>query len=154
MPDYVESRGRPSKYKTEYAELAYKFCLLGATDQRLADFFEVSLDTVQEWKRVHPEFVSALINGREVADAEIAASLYHRAKGYVHTEDDIRTVSVGGGQSEIVITPTLKHYPPDTAAASLWLRNRQSAKWRDKIENEVYGKDGGPIDMNVKVSFV
>ena len=26
------------------------------------------------------------------------------------------------------------HYPPDTQAASLWLRNRQPAKWRDRQE--------------------
>ena len=25
-----------------------------------------------------------------------------------------------------------EHYPPDTQAASLWLRNRQPAKWRDR----------------------
>ena len=41
----------------------------------------------------------------------------------------------GNGQgSEIVITPTVKHYPPDTQAASLWLRNRQPQLWRDKTE--------------------
>ena len=29
---------------------------------------------------------------------------------------------------------TPEHYPPDTPAASLWLRNRQPAKWRDRQE--------------------
>jgi hypothetical protein len=32
-------RGRPTKYKEEYNEQAYKLCLLGATDKELADFF-------------------------------------------------------------------------------------------------------------------
>ncbi|HPQ09886.1 MAG TPA: terminase small subunit [Bacillota bacterium] len=26
--------------------------------------------------------------------------------------------------------------------------------WKDKNENEVYGKDGGPIDQSIKVEFV
>jgi hypothetical protein len=33
----------------------------------------------------------------------------------------------------------VKCYPPDTAAASLWLRNRQPAKWRDKTDVEHSG---------------
>ena len=33
-----------------------------------------------------------------------------------------------------VYAPYTEHYPPDTQAASLWLRNRQPAKWRDRQE--------------------
>ena len=35
---------------------------------------------------------------------------------------------------QIVITPTIKHYPPDTTAGIFWLKNRQRDKWRDKPE--------------------
>ena len=146
--------GRPSKYKPEYAEQARKLCLLGYTDAELAAFFEVNTDTVNEWKVVHLEFSVSICKGKVIADADIAESLYHRAKGYSHVEDDIRTLAVGGGQSEIVITPTVKHYPPDTTAASLWLRNRQGGKWRDKTEQEITGKDGGAIQHSLAVSFV
>ena len=34
----------------------------------------------------------------------------------------------------LIIVPYIEHYPPDTTAASLWLRNRQPNKWRDKRE--------------------
>lgn len=37
--------GRPTRYKAEYAQQAYKLCLLGATDKELADFFHVSGQT-------------------------------------------------------------------------------------------------------------
>jgi hypothetical protein len=124
--------GRPTKYKPEYAELAYKFCLLGATDKRLAELLQVSERSVNEWKEVYPEFSQSIANGREIADAEIASSLYHRAKGYEHPEVDIKVI-----QNQIVKTRLIKHYPPDTTAASLWLRNRQGGKWRDKTEQEV-----------------
>ena len=49
-------RGRPTSYKPEYDELAYKFCLLGATDAKLAVLLSVNEDTIHEWKKVHPSF--------------------------------------------------------------------------------------------------
>lgn len=126
---------RPSAYKPEYVDLAYKFCLLGATDKRMAEFFGVSEVTFNAWKSVHPDFLKSLKDGKEIADAQVADALFNRAKGYSHAEDDIKSVALGGNAgSEIVITPTIKHYPPDTNAASLWLRNRQPKLWRDKTE--------------------
>lgn len=133
--------GRPTSYREEYADLAYKFCLLGASDEQLAEMFAVHVDTIYEWKKVVPEFSESVKRGKEIADAEVAHALFHRAKGYSHAEDDIRTVSLPGPNSgsEIVITPTIKHYPPDTGAATLWLKNRQPKLWRDKVETEVSG---------------
>lgn len=129
--------GRPTSYRPEFAEQAYKLALLGMTDRQMANFFEVNEDTVHEWKKRHREFSESLIKGRDIADADIAVSLYQRAKGYEHPEDDIRVVSLGGNAgSEIVITPTIKRYPPDTGAAALWLSNRQRARWKQKIEVE------------------
>lgn len=131
--------GRPSAYKPEYADLAYKFCLMGANNDKLAFLFEVAGSTIDKWIATIPDFSGKVKEGREIADAEIAHSLFHRAKGYSHPEDDIRSLSMGGGVSEIVITPTVKHYPPDTAAATLWLKNRQSGSWRDKVDLEHSG---------------
>lgn len=122
--------GRPTKFKPEYVELAYKFCLLGADDDKLALLFDVDVSTVNNWKNDYPEFLDSLKRGKDIADAEIAQSLYHRAKGYKHKE--IITASFQGQ-----ITDTMevdKHYPPDTGAAMAWLKNRQPEKWRDKIE--------------------
>jgi DNA-binding XRE family transcriptional regulator len=123
--------GRPTKYKAEYADQAYKLTLLGATDAQLADFFGVTEQTFNAWKKSHPEFLESITRGKDLADAEIAAALYHRAKGYSHPEDKIFN---NNGQEMVV--PTIKHYPPDTQAASLWLRNRQPGRWRDKQQVE------------------
>lgn len=141
--------GRPSSYRTEYAELAYKFALLGATDKRMAELFGVADSTFDKWKNEIPEFSGSLKAGKEIADANVAASLYQRALGYSHKEDDIRALN-----GEIVITPTVKHYPPDTAAATLWLKNRQSSIWRDKVETALTGPDGGPVQHRVALEFV
>ena len=126
--------GRPTKYKPEYAELAYKFCLLGATDADLARFFEVEEKTVNNWKEEYPEFLQSIKRGKEQADAEIAQKLYHRAKGYEHEEDKIFQY-----EGEPVIVPTTKHYPPDPTSMIFWLKNRQPQKWRDRQEVEHSG---------------
>lgn len=130
-------RGRPSAYQSEYAGQAEKLCLLGHTDAELASFFEVSETTINNWKSEHPDFFESIKKGKSVADAEVAAKLFHRATGYEHPEDDIRAVN-----GEIIITPTIKHYPPDTTAAIFWLKNRQKDKWRDKQEVEHTGEIG------------
>ena len=51
--------GRPSSFRPEFAEQAFKLCLLGATDADLADFFHVSEQTVNAWKKAHPDFLGA-----------------------------------------------------------------------------------------------
>ena len=141
--------GRPSLYKPEFAELARKFCCLGATDADLAKFLEVSEATINTWKLEHPEFLESIKAGKAQADAEVASKLFHRATGYEHPEDDIRAVN-----GEIVITPTVKHYPPDTTAAIFWLKNRRPDLWRDKVESEISGPGGGAIAVQSTVTFV
>lgn len=121
--------GRPSSYRPEYAGQALKLCRLGATDKELADFFDVSEQTLNAWKKQFPEFLESLKNGKAISDAEVADKLFSRATGYEHPEDDIRVV-----KGQIVITPTIKHYPPDTTAAIFWLKNRRPDLWRDKPE--------------------
>ena len=71
--------GQPTKYKKEFAEQAYKYCLLGADDKKLAFLFEVSEATINNWKKAHKEFFESIKKGKEIADAEIASSLFHRA---------------------------------------------------------------------------
>jgi hypothetical protein len=128
---------RPTKYKAEYAEQALKLCRLGATDVELADFFEVSPTTIDSWKRDHKEFLGSIKKGKDFSDAEVADRLFKRATGYSHPEVDIRVI-----EGEIVQTPLVKHYPPDTPAAIFWLKNRQRGKWRDKVEVDNTSSDG------------
>lgn len=121
--------GRPTKYKEEYNIQVEKLCKLGATDKEIADFFDVSEDTINEWKNVHAEFSVSIKKGKIEADANVAHSLYHRAIGYEHEDIDIRVVD-----KEIVETPLMKHYPPDPTAGIFWLKNRRPKEWREKQE--------------------
>ena len=77
--------GRPTSFKPEYIEQAYKLSLLGAKDTEMADFFGVSEVTLNAWKKEFPEFLKSLKDGKIKADLEISQSLYKRALGYTIT---------------------------------------------------------------------
>lgn len=126
--------GRPTSFKPEYAKQAEKLCRLGATDADLADFFSVTFQTINNWKVQFPEFFESLKQSKQEADVRVEQSLYQRAMGYSCNEDDIRVID-----NQIVITPTIKHYPPDTTAMIFWLKNRKPVEWRDKQEIEHSG---------------
>ena len=131
---------RPTEYKPHYTVLAYNYCLLGATDIQLAQFFCVSEKTLNSWKKHHPEFLQSIKRGKDEADAVIAESLFHRAKGYSHEDVEIKVVPQGGKMGSAIETvPVIKHYPPDTLACIFWLKNRQKDRWRDKTETEHTG---------------
>lgn len=141
--------GRPTKYTADTARQAEKLARLGATDRQIADFMQINPETFHAWKKVHPELVAALAAGKEEADNLVEKSLFSRAIGYSHAEEDIRTVSVGAGISEIRKTPTTKHYPPDVVACIFWLKNRRPDKWRT---NPVEGEDApDPVKVTLEV---
>jgi len=135
------ARGRPTLYRADYAEQARRLALLGQTDAEMAAFFGVSERTFHGWKKAHPEFLQSLKAGKADADAKVADALYKRALGYSHPD-----VHISNYQGEITVTDIVKHYPPDTGAAFIWLKNRQPEKWRDRIEHQadvtVSGPDG------------
>ena len=129
-PAEKKKRGRKSEYKIEYADQALKLCLLGATDKELAEFFSVSEQTLNKWKKDYPEFLESLKKGKSIADANVASRLYNRAIGY-----NCKATKFAASEGKIADSKEYtEHYPPDTTAAIFWLKNRQPEKWRDKKE--------------------
>ena len=135
--------GRPTKYQDDYPEQARKLCLLGSTNAQLAEFFEVDVSTIDKWIAEKPEFSGSIKEGREVADAEIANSLYHRGKGYSH-----KAVKIFLHKGKPVIVDYIEHYPPDTAAAFIWLKNRRRLDWKDR-----HSDDGNPNSNTLTIVY-
>jgi len=127
MPDEKRARGRPTKFEQKFVDQARKLAALGATDREVADFFEVDEATIHRWKHSHSDFCESLKLGKGPADDRVEQSLYRRALGYSH--DAVKIIVAGG---EIHEVPIVEHYPPDTAAAIFWLKNRRQDEWRDK----------------------
>jgi len=135
-PDQPEAIiGRPPKYKETFAKQAAKLCTLGATDEDLADFFEVSVRTVIRWKSEHEEFCQALKVAKDEADNRVERSLYQRAVGYSFDSE-----KVFNNRGAVVRAKTREHCPPDVTAQIFWLKNRRSQDWREKQEVEHSGQ--------------
>lgn len=137
--------GRPTKFEPRFVEEARKLCMLGATDQELADFFDVEVRTIHRWKGDHEDFCHALKAGKEAADERVERSLYQKAIGY---EQDEVKIFMPGGKDEPVYAPYRAKIAPDTTAAIFWLKNRRSEAWREKVHTELTGKDGGPVEFS------
>jgi len=123
--------GQPTKYDASYHDKnAYKLALLGLTDKEMASFFEVTEQTINNWKNAHPQFFESLKKGKEIADAKVSMSLLKRATGYKAKATKFFYDKDAG----IVSQDYVEHYPPDPTSMIFWLKNRQPGKWRDKQE--------------------
>lgn len=136
----MSEMGRPTAYKDEYADQAAKLCALGATDDEMADFFEVHRSTIYRWKLDHPDFCDAIKSAKEVADERVQRSLYQKATGYDYTEEQAIKVKLEQHREEVEVVQVRKHAPADTTAAIFWLKNRRKDDWRDKQEVEHTGQ--------------
>jgi hypothetical protein len=131
-PDKV---GRPSKYDPLFAEQARKLCLLGATDEELAVFFDVCTATIYNWQNEHSEFLEAIRAGKIKADAEVADSLYRRATGeHVQLEKIVKT------DAGFEAVRYKSYIPGDPVAAYKWLLNRRRQDWTDSKAVELSGR--------------
>jgi hypothetical protein len=118
--------GRPTVYDPEFAEIASNACMLGATNETLAERFEVSRRTIDNWIASRPDFSNAVKKGRHVADEAVAAALFARATG---VERKVTRVFCHKGQP--VTASYTEELPPDVRACIFWLRNRRPQHWRE-----------------------
>lgn len=128
--------GRPTEYQDSYAAQAAKLCTLGATDDELADFFEVHRASIYRWKHEHTDFCDAIKVAKEHADERVERSLYQKATGYTVTEEQAVKIRVEQHKERVEVVQVDRHVPADTTAVIFWLKNRRSGAWRDKQEIE------------------
>jgi hypothetical protein len=125
----MNSPGRPTLYKPEYAGRARELCARGATNKDLAGRFGVVRSTIDLWIASHPEFAEAVQQGRDVADASAVESLFTRVTGYNHKAEKVFLY-----RGEPRTATYTAHVPPETRACMYWLRNRRPEDWREISE--------------------
>lgn len=124
----------PKKHPKEARMMA----MLGATREEMADYWDVSVNTVMHWIQKQPEFRKEYMAGRTGADMKVAASLFKRATGWKH-----RATKIMQHQGEVIEKDYIERYPADTQAAIFWLTNRKKDQWRQKAE--IAGDPKNPI---------
>lgn len=135
--------GRPTKYKPDYNRQAGLLAEKGFTDFEIAKIFEVTEQTLNNWKRAYPQFFESLKAGKEIADQRVVQSLYERALGYSHPE-----VHITSFQGSVTKTNIIKHYPPDPTSAIFWLKNRQPENWRERQEIVQERTEGEQLEID------
>ena len=132
----VPGPGRDSLYDVSMNDMARKLALLGLTDKEMAEFFGVTPQTFYNWQKQFPAFFEAVQDGKIIADANVAESLYKRATGeHVEIEKAYRNKTTG----EVEIVKVKTFFPGEAGAALNWLKNRRKENWRDKVDHEHSG---------------
>jgi len=112
----------------------------GHTDKQVCEALGISVATFIKFKDCKIELFEATRINKGIADLTVENSLFKRANGFSFDETTQELRKGDKGKDELRITKVVtKTLPPETLAASLWLRNRQSDKWRDKqqVDNTV-----------------
>lgn len=122
----------------------------GLTNEQIAHNMGITEKTLYEWCNKYREFGDTLKRTKEVVDIEVENALYRKALGYnatVKKTFKVKDIIYNENGKKIRETERLEegfdevHIPADTTAQIFWLKNRQSEKWRDKVENAVTVED-------------
>ena len=68
--------GHPTRFDPEMCEQARNYCLLGATNDELTEFFEMSPSTIDRCIAERADFRDAVRSGRVAADARVARRIW------------------------------------------------------------------------------
>lgn len=126
---HEKKTGRPTKFNEDMIRQAELLGIKGFTDKEIARLFNVTEQTVNNWKIQFPQFFESLKKGKEIADSMVERSLFERACGYSHPD-----VHISSYEGNITVTNIVKHYPPDPTSAIFWLKNRKPKEWKDRQE--------------------
>lgn len=127
---------RKNKYRTHVAPFLKEIGQMaadGATEAEIAAKLRVAYSTFKGYKQKHRELQEVLLTSKELADLNVEAALYKRAKGYT-TKEVIRERRLNRktGEYEMIETKVVeKEVPPDTTANMFWLKNRRPDEWRE-----------------------
>lgn len=81
-------------YDPEFCKYAAILTAAGATQKKLAQVFNVSIDTLRKWKREHKEFKDALLKGKEEVRNFLLSKGLDMAVGYDYVEKCEKPVRV------------------------------------------------------------
>lgn len=127
---------RKNKYRTHVSPFLKEIGQMaanGATEAEIAKKLGVAYSTFKFYKGQHPELAEVLLTSKELADLNIEAALYKRAKGYRYPEITTeRRLNRKTGEYEMIETKVVeKEVPPDTTAIQFFLKNRKPDEWRE-----------------------
>ncbi len=124
---FAKGNKSKNKYKSEYAETARKLCAqCGYIEIQLAEWFDVTEKTINNWKLTHPDFAEALRVGKaETDDLVERATVQHICGYYVEVDEMDRF-----GDVKLI----RKWVAGNPHAGIKWLNARRPEVYREKKE--------------------
>lgn len=122
---------KQSTYRPEFAEEARKRALMRASDEDLAQHFDIPLATFNEWRATIPEFAEAVRYGRKMGDADVVDGLNQAAAGF--SCEVVKIFRPFAASEEPIRAGYMQHRPPHTPAGIFWLINRLPNDWQQKV---------------------
>lgn len=116
--------GRPTDFKPEYGEEILNAMASGLSLAAAAADLGIHRQRVYQWVEKHPEFADTI----KLAQSKRQAFLERRL-----LKDDLPG--------------------PQVTSTIFALKNAAAADWREKVDHELTGKDGGAIEVEDKSSY-
>ncbi len=110
--------------------LVQKWCRDGLAEDQIATNLGIAVSTLNDYKHKHPEFLEALKKGKEVFITEVENALAKKALGFYY-EEEKTYIKQEDGKDVRYKEVTKKYQPPDVAACSLLLKNKDRGNWSD-----------------------
>ena len=131
--------GPPTKLNETLIRIALNLYKQGKTDKEVAKIVEVDESTINRWKKNDPALHESIKEAKRDYDEEVVNKLRETALGYEMEVEELKTVSIGDGMSQVERHKVIKKFRPDVAAAKFWLTNRKSDQWKEKQSIEHSG---------------
>jgi hypothetical protein len=144
--------GRKDVYDKEICpRIVERLAALGFTSEDMISVFGISATTWCKWKKDHPEFNTAIVEGKGNADKKVVSALYKRALGYdviekvmVPEHQEKTNAKRGRGRPKkikmVLDKITKKHIPGEVVAMKYWLGNRDRVHWSDRQNIDLNGQ--------------
>jgi hypothetical protein len=140
MEKVEKKRGRPSRFRAEFADKARTLAEFGATRGEIASFFGVDEMTLSRWAAKDPAFADAIKTGAARADERVANALYQRALGFTREEEVVTPAGTKVTVKKVIDS--------DVRAAALWLANRTGFSLNPRGQSKAVNL--GPLDGSGK----
>lgn len=111
--------GRPSEYDPKFCAVLIDCMAEGYSKMAAAGRIGVTYQTLRNWMEVHPEFFEAVKLGEVLRTEKLEHGLLSAETG------------------------------PQVTSRIFALKNAAPDEWKDKVQSELSGPDGGPIPTSV-----
>jgi replicative superfamily II helicase len=114
----------------EKLPLIIKWCRDGLSEDQIMKNIGIKKTAFSRYKNEREELRNALKKGKEVFITEIENALSKRALGFEY-EETKTYIKYEDGKEVKYQERTKKYYPPDVAACSILLKNKDRGNWSD-----------------------